>query len=79
MARRTGKNPVIEDPLGTLGLVLIGLTAWGVEQLQTRTWIGSIPARLVLAAVSTVGWIVDRLPHWMVWSGPTSRQSAVGP
>ena len=77
MASRTTRPSVIEYPLGLLGLVLIGLTAWGVEQLQTRTWIGSIPARLVLAAVSTVGWIVDRLPRRRVWGGTTSRQPAV--
>ena len=59
----TTRYSVIEHPLATLGLVLIGLTAWGVERLETRTWIGNIPARLVLAAVAAVGWAVDRLPR----------------
>jgi hypothetical protein len=55
------RDAVIERPLGTLGLVLIGLTAWGVERLQTRSGLAAIPARLVLAAVAAVGWAVDRL------------------
>jgi hypothetical protein len=63
MASKTARSSVIEYPLGMLGLVLIGLTAWGVEQQQTRTRIGTILARLVLAGVSAVGWSFDRLPR----------------
>ena len=55
-------HSLIEHPLGTLGLVLIGLTAWGVEQRQTSARIGSISGRLVLAGVAAVGWAMDRLP-----------------
>jgi hypothetical protein len=53
------RDSVIDHPLGTLGLVLIGLTAWGVEHLQMGR-MGRIPARLVLASVAGLGWVVDR-------------------
>jgi hypothetical protein len=62
MAGNTARSSVIEYPLGMLGLVLIGLTTWGVEQQQRRTRIRTIVARLVLAGVSAVGWTFDRLP-----------------
>ena len=64
MTSKTAWNAhsVIEHPLGTLGLVLIGLIAWGVEQRERRAWIGSLSGRLVLAGVAAVGWAMDRLP-----------------
>jgi hypothetical protein len=63
MASKTARSSVIEYPLGMLGLVLIGLTGWGVQQLQTKAGVARLPARLVLAGVSAVGWMIDRLPR----------------
>ena len=62
MVRRTAADSVIEHPLGSLGLLLLGLTGWAVDRLQGRTSIDVVLARLVLGCVTAVGWVVDRLP-----------------
>jgi hypothetical protein len=48
--------------LAWLGLLLIGLTARAVERQQTESAKDVISARLVLACVTAIGWVVDRLP-----------------
>ena len=62
MARTTDRGSVIEYALGSLGLFIIGLTVWAAERLQGRGPIVAFLARLVLACVTAVGWVIDRLP-----------------
>jgi hypothetical protein len=62
MTRGTALKSVIEYPLGTLGLLLIGLITWATGRLERRALVDRILARLVFAFVSTIGWIVDRWP-----------------
>jgi hypothetical protein len=74
MTRGTALKSVIEYPLGTLGLLLIGLIAWATGRLERRALVDHILARLVLAFVSTIGWIVDRFP--IAWSSRGSSAEA---
>jgi len=62
MARRTAGDSVIEHALGSLGLLLLGLTGWAADRLQGKTPSDAVLARLVLGCVTVVGWVVDRLP-----------------
>jgi uncharacterized protein YndB with AHSA1/START domain len=61
MASITDRGSVIERILGSLGLFLLGLTAWAVERLQGRGAIAAVLAQLVLKCVTAVGWAIDRL------------------
>jgi hypothetical protein len=62
MVRQTDSDSAIEHALGLLGLFLLGLTGWAVERLQGRAPIDAFLARLVLGCVTSVGWVIDRLP-----------------
>jgi hypothetical protein len=62
MVRTTDRDSVIEHALGSLGLFLLGLIGWAVERLQGRSPIDAVMARLVLGCVTSVGWVIDRLP-----------------
>jgi hypothetical protein len=62
MKKTTDRGSVTGRALGSLGLVLLGLTGWAAERLQGRSPIASVPARLVLTCVTAVGWVIDRLP-----------------
>ena len=62
MVKKTDRDAVIEHGLGSLGLFLVGLIGWAVERLQGRSPIYAVMARLVLACVTSVGWVIDRLP-----------------
>jgi hypothetical protein len=62
MVRKTDRDSVIDHSLGSLGLFLLGLTGWAVERLEGRSPIGAVLARLVLGFVTSVGWVIDRLP-----------------
>ena len=62
MVRKTDRDSVIEHALGSLGLFLLGLIGWAVERLQGRSPIDAVMARLVLGCVTSVGWVIDRLP-----------------
>jgi hypothetical protein len=60
--RKTNRDYVIEHALGSLGLFLLGLIGWAVERLQGRSPLDAVMARLVLGCVTSVGWVIDRLP-----------------
>ena len=62
MMRMTDRGSVVGSGLGWLGLCLLGLTGWAVERLHERTPIAGVLARLVISCVTTVGWVIDRLP-----------------
>lgn len=48
--------------LGWLGLGCLVLVGWAVERLDRKTRWDTLFARLVLAVVTIIGWMVDRLP-----------------
>ena len=60
MARTTHTGSVIEHALGTLGLLLLGLTGWAAERLEGRPPITAIFLRLILTSVAAVGRFMDR-------------------
>jgi hypothetical protein len=62
MVRITARRSIVDRALGSLGLVLLGLTGWAVERLTGRAPIAAAFARLVLGCVTAIGWVVDRLP-----------------
>ena len=79
MTRGTALKSVFEYPLGTLGLLLLGLIAWATGRLERRALVDHIMARLVFAFVSTIGWIVDRFPsRTLVRTSAGGRSTTVG-
>ena len=62
MVMKADRDSVIDQSLGSLGLFLLGLTGWAVERLEGRSPINAVLARLVLGCVTSVGWVIDRLP-----------------
>lgn len=55
-------DSAVEHALGSLGLLLILLTVWAVERLQSGAPMDAGLARLVLGWVTAIGWVVDRVP-----------------
>jgi hypothetical protein len=83
MNNRTLRSSLLEQALGALGLLLIGLVVWACEQ---RTDVRTVPGRsrralawLVIQSVTAVGWAIDRLfpPARPVQTRPTSRESCL--
>lgn len=64
--------------LGTLGLFLIGLTAWAAPRLESPNRLGVLVGRSVLVAVGLVGRVVDRLPLPSTAPGSPGRGSQSG-
>jgi hypothetical protein len=72
MITRSGTNRLMEHTLGSLGLLLMGLTGWAVERRHVQSVPVALITRVMLAAVAAVGWSVDRLSR----SARTSGRSA---
>ena len=62
MVRKTHRDSAIEHALGSLGLFLLVLISRAVERLHGGSPIEAVLARVVLGCVTSVGWVVDRLP-----------------
>lgn len=80
--RITGGS-VLDHALGSFGLFMIGLTVWAAKRQRVGTRMNVVLTQVVLAWVTVVGWIVDRVPlpdpqRATREEGPTCARAALG-